>query len=266
MRGWTCGRTSEQPRIQSSERRPKALFPACHPEERSDEVSLPAHTLKDTSLRSESHEVMTRLLFTTRVLKPLGFVAALGPLLWLGWRGWLLAQDPASEALGADPVKTIQVTTGLSVLVLLLLTLAVSPIRKLCHYGELIRVRRMLGLFAFFYSLLHAVTYFVFDQSLDPGLIWADTVKHPRIAVGFVAFLMLIPLALTSTDAMIRRLGKRWGRLHRLVYLATGLGIIHYLMVQKLDLRVGIPYAVIFGALMLWRVGPRWVVTASTPR
>jgi sulfoxide reductase heme-binding subunit YedZ len=208
---------------------------------------------------------MTRLLFTTRILKPLGFLATLGPFVWLGWRGWLLAQNPTSDALGADPVKTIQVTTGLTVLVLLLLTLAVSPIRKLFHYGELIRVRRMLGLFAFFYALLHAVTYFVFDQSLDPRLIWADTVKHPRIAVGFVAFLMLIPLAVTSTDALMRRLGKRWARLHRLIYLATGLGIIHYLMVQKLDLRVGIPYAVVFGVLMLWRALPRGSSTSSSP-
>jgi sulfoxide reductase heme-binding subunit YedZ len=208
---------------------------------------------------------MTRLHFTTRILKPFGFAAALGPFGWLGWRGWLLARNPISNALGADPVKTIQVTTGLTVLVLLLLTLAVSPLRKLFHYSEFIRVRRMLGLFAFFYVLLHAVTYFVFDQSLDPGLIWADTIKHPRIAVGFIAFLMLIPLALTSTDAMVRRLGKRWGRLHRLIYAATGLGIIHYLMVQKLDLSVGIPYAVVFGVLMLWRVVPRGTAKASSP-
>jgi sulfoxide reductase heme-binding subunit YedZ len=206
---------------------------------------------------------MNRLQFTTRILKPLGFVAALGPLAWLCWHGWLLAQNPGGEALGADPVKTIQVTTGLTILVLLLLTLAVSPVRKLFHYGELIRVRRMLGLFAFFYALLHAVTYFVFDQSLDPGLIWADTVKHPRIAVGFIAFLMLIPLAMTSTDAMVRRLGKRWGKLHKLIYAATALGIIHYLMVQKLDLRVGIPYAVVFGVLMLWRMIPRGALVSS---
>lgn len=194
---------------------------------------------------------MTRLTFTSRILKPLGFLAALGPFAWLLWRGF------ATGDLGADPVKTIQVTTGLTILVLLLLTLAVTPVRRLFHYSELIKARRMLGLFAFFYALLHAVTYFVFDQSLDPRLILKDTVEHPRIAVGFVAFLMLIPLALTSTDAMVRRLGKRWAKLHRLIYLATGLGIIHYLMVQKLDLRVGIPYAVAFGLLMLSRVVPR---------
>jgi sulfoxide reductase heme-binding subunit YedZ len=203
---------------------------------------------------------MTRLTFTTRIFKPAGFVAALGPLAWLLWCGFVRGD------LGADPVKTIQVTTGLTILVLLLLTLAVTPIRRLFHYSELIRVRRMLGLFAFFYAVLHAVTYFVFDQSLSPRLIWDDTVEHPRIAVGFVAFLLLIPLALTSTDAMVRRLGKRWGTLHRLIYAATALGIVHYLMVQKLDLRVGIPYALVFGVLMLWRVR-QWSATRGlSPR
>ncbi|MEO8140559.1 MAG: protein-methionine-sulfoxide reductase heme-binding subunit MsrQ [Gemmatimonadota bacterium] len=194
---------------------------------------------------------MTRLYFTTRVLKPIGFIAALGPLAWLLWAGF------GGGDIGADPIKTIQVTTGLSTLVFLLLSLSVTPIRRFFHYGELIRVRRMLGLFAFFYVLLHAVTYFVFDQSLDPGLIWADTIKHPRIAVGFIAFLMLIPLTITSTDAMVRRLGKKWGRLHQLVYAATVLGILHYLMVQKLDLRKGLIYAVIFAGLMLLRIPRR---------
>lgn len=191
---------------------------------------------------------MTRLQFTTRILKPAGFVAALGPLAWLIWAAF------GGGDLGADPIKTIQVTTGLSTLVLLLCSLAVTPIRTYFHYGELIRVRRMLGVFAFFYALLHAVTYFVFDQSLDPSLIWADTVKHPRIAVGFIAFLLLIPLAITSTDGMVRRLGKRWGRLHRVVYVATILSIIHYLMVQKLDLSKGLLYAAVFGVLMLLRL------------
>lgn len=199
--------------------------------------------------------LMTRLFFTARILKPIGFVAALGPFAWLVWHGWLLSRNPASDALGADPVKTIQVTTGLAVLVLLLLTLTVTPIRRYFHYSELIRIRRMLGLFAFFYVLLHAVTYFVFDQSLDPALIWADTVKHPRIAVGFMAFLLLIPLAATSTDAMVRRLGKRWGKLHRLVYLATALGILHYMMVQKLDIREGLVFVGLFALVMLPRLG-----------
>ncbi|MFN8651081.1 MAG: protein-methionine-sulfoxide reductase heme-binding subunit MsrQ [Gemmatimonadales bacterium] len=195
---------------------------------------------------------MTRARFTTRVLKPLAFVAALGPACWL-----VLAALGRFD-IGADPIKTIQVVTGLATLILLLVTLAVTPLRKYAHWGELIRLRRMLGLYAFFYVLLHALTYFVFDQSLDPGLIWADTVKHPRIAVGFVSFLMLIPLAVTSTDGMIRRLGKRWGKLHRLVYPATLLGVLHYLMVQKLDISKGIIYAVAFMILMALRL-PAWI-------
>lgn len=191
---------------------------------------------------------MTRQAFTTRLLKPAAFIAALGPALWLGL-GVL-----GRVNLGADPVKTFQVTTGLTIMVLLLVTLAISPARKVLHWSELIRLRRMLGLFAFGYTLAHALIYFILDQSLDPALIWEDTIKHPRIAVGFVAFLMLIPLALTSTDGMIRRLGKRWGRLHRLAYLATALGILHYLMVQKLDLRDGLVFLAVFVALMLFRI------------
>jgi sulfoxide reductase heme-binding subunit YedZ len=177
-----------------------------------------------------------------------GFVAALFPAAWL-----VLALTGHAD-LGPDPVKKIQIVTGLSTLILLLLTLSVTPIRKYLHWSELIRVRRMLGLFAFFYVCLHAVTYFVFDQSLDPGLIWSDTVKHPRIAVGFAAFVMLIPLALTSTDKSIRKLGKKWTRIHRLIYAATALGVLHYLMVQKLDIRKGLIYLTIFTGLMLFRL------------
>ena len=191
---------------------------------------------------------MTRLQFTTYLLKPAALIATLGPALWLGL-GVLGRTD-----LGADPVKTFQVTTGLTTLVLLLVTLAISPIRKLAHWSELIRLRRMLGVAAFFYALVHALIYFILDQSLDSTLIWEDTIKHPRIAVGFIAFLLLVPLALTSTDGMIRRLGKRWGRLHRLVYLVTTLSIFHYLMVQKLDLREGLVFLAVFVGLMLFRI------------
>jgi sulfoxide reductase heme-binding subunit YedZ len=191
---------------------------------------------------------MTRLHFTTRILKPLGFMACLGPLAWLLWEGVV------SGDLGADPVKTIQVTTGLATLVLLFCTLAVTPLRRLTGWSELIRLRRMLGLFAFFYAALHAAAYFVFDQSLDLRLIWDDTVEHPRIAVGFAAFLLLIPLALTSTDSWVRRLGRRWGRLHRLIYPATALGVLHLLMVQKLAFRVGLGYAAAFAILMAARL------------
>jgi sulfoxide reductase heme-binding subunit YedZ len=191
---------------------------------------------------------VTRLQFTTRILKPIVWAAALGPAIWITLAAFGIGTD-----LGADPVKTLQLTTGLSCIILLLATLASTPARKLTHFSELIRLRRLLGLFAFFYVLLHALIYFVFDQSLDPRLIWDDTIEHPRIAVGFLAFLLLIPLALTSTTASIRRLGKRWTRLHRLIYLATGLGILHYLMVQKLDIRVGLVYVASFALLMIAR-------------
>lgn len=200
---------------------------------------------------------MTRLQFTTRVLKPLGFLASLGPA------AWLLNAAFGTGDLGADPVKTIQVTTGLACLILLLVTLSVTPLRRLVGWSELIRLRRMLGLFVFFYALLHALTYFIFDQSLDPGLIWADTVEHPRIAVGFLAFLCLIPLAITSTDRMIRRLGKRWGRLHRLIYPIAALSVAHFLMVQKLDLREGLVYGGAFVALMLLRLPGRRTAPAA---
>lgn len=194
---------------------------------------------------------MNRLTFTTRVLKPAGFLAAAGPGLSLLWRTF------GSGDLGADPVKTLQIVTGLTTIVLLLVTLSITPLRRLTGWNELIRLRRMTGVWAFVYALAHALIYFIFDQSLDPGLIWSDTVEHPRIAVGFVAFLLLIPLAATSTNAMIRRLGRGWGLLHRLVYPATALGILHFLMVQKLDLRVGIGYVTAFVLLLLLRLRPR---------
>lgn len=191
---------------------------------------------------------MTRIQFTTRVLKPIAWVASLGPAIWMVLAAFNLGTD-----LGADPVKTLQVTTGLACIILLLCTLTITPARKLTHFSELIRLRRLLGLFAFFYALLHALIYFIFDQSLSLKLIVDDTIEHPRIAVGFVAFLLLIPLAVTSTNGWIRRLGKRWTRLHKLIYAATALGIIHYLMVQKLDFRVGLIYVAIFGLLMIAR-------------
>ncbi len=183
-----------------------------------------------------------------RLLKPAVLLASLGPALWLAWGA------AGFGSLGADPVKSLQIVTGLAALVLLLVTLAVTPLRRALSWNWLGPLRRTLGLAAFGYLLLHALIYFILDQSLDPRLIWEDTVQHPRIAVGFVAWLLLIPLALTSTDRAIRRMGKRWGRLHRLIYPATFLGVLHYLMVQKLDLRDGLLFAGVFALLMLARL------------
>ncbi len=193
-----------------------------------------------------------------QALKPLVLLACLGPAAWLVWGA------VGGGSLGADPVKTLQIVTGLATLVLLLITLSVTPLRRLFSWNWLGPLRRMLGLAAFGYVLVHALIYFILDQSLDPGLIWTDTIEHPRIAVGFAAWLLLIPLALTSTDRAIRRLGKRWGRLHRLIYPATVLGILHYLMVQKLDLREGLLFAGAFGILMLARLPVRRAGKAPT--
>jgi sulfoxide reductase heme-binding subunit YedZ len=190
---------------------------------------------------------VTRLQWVTRVVKPALFVAAFLPLLDLVREAF-----PGGD-LGPDPVRHIQHVTGIACLALLLATLTVTPLRRRLHLGELIKVRRMLGLWAFTYALLHLLTYLIFDQSLDPGRILADTVRHPRIYVGFAAFLILLALALTSTDASVRRLGKGWVRLHRWIYLAVVLGVIHFAMVQKLDIRIPLVWGAGFGVLMLLR-------------
>ena len=191
---------------------------------------------------------MTRLQWVTRVLRPALFAAALLPLVNL-LREAFLGGD-----LGPDPVRHIQHVTGIACLTLLLVTLTVTPLRRWLHLGELIKVRRMLGLWAFTYGLLHLLTYLVFDQSLDPARILADTVKHPRIYFGFAAFLILLALALTSTDAAVRRMGKRWVRLHRWIYAAVVLGVIHFAMVQKLDIRTPLVWGAAFFILMLLRI------------
>ena len=178
----------------------------------------------------------------------LGALAPLAAMLWLGVTG----------GLGANPVQEIQFRTGTAALVLLLVTLAITPVRRFTGWNAIIRLRRLVGLFAFFYVALHAVTYFVFDQSLSPGLILQDVRKHPRVGVGFLAFLLLIPLAVTSTDRMIRRLGgSRWARLHQAIYLIGALAVIHYLMIVKRDIRLPLAYAVGFVLLMAVRVAYR---------
>jgi len=187
-------------------------------------------------------------LRSTTLLRFLLALGAAGPALWLLWAAFV-RQD-----LGADPVKTLQIVTGLACLNLLLVALAITPLRRYLKWNFLGQYRRMLGLFAFAYAVVHFLIYVVFDQSLDPRLIWDDTIEHPRIAVGALALVLLTPLAITSTDRMIRKLGKNWGKLHRLVYPATALGVLHYLMVQKLDLREGMLFAGVFGVLLLVRL------------
>lgn len=171
-----------------------------------------------------------------RHAKPLLFVICLLPLARLLYLG-------VSDGLGANPIEFITRSTGTWTLVGLLLTLAITPVRRLTGLNALIRYRRMLGLFAFFYACLHFVTYLWLDQFFDLAGIFKDIYKRPFITVGFAAFLLLLPLAITSTNAMMHRLGKRWQPLHRLVYLIGLLGVVHYLWVVKKDLTQPLVYA-----------------------
>lgn len=186
------------------------------------------------------------------VIKPALFIIALMPLTFLILRA-------ANNDLGANPVETINRYTGDWVLRFLMITLAVTPLRKITGWNGLLRYRRMLGLFAFFYAVLHFLSYAWLDQFFVWDDIVRDVVKRPYITVGFASFLMLIPLAATSTNAMIRRLGaKRWQALHRLVYLIGIGGVIHFLWLVKSDIREPLIYAAILVLLLGFRLWSRW--------
>lgn len=158
--------------------------------------------------------------------------------------------------LGANPVEFVAHSTGTWALIGLLLTLAVTPLRRLTDRSGLVRHRRMLGLFAFFYACLHALTYFWLDQSFDPRAIARDILERPFITAGFTAFVLLVPLAATSTRAAMRRLGRRWQLLHRLIYPAAVLGVLHFLWLVKKDLTEPLVYAGVLGLLLVVRL--RW--------
>jgi len=194
--------------------------------------------------------------------KPLVFLAALVPLALLGWR-------IAHDALGANPVEAINRFTGDWALRFLLITLAITPLRRLTGFNLLVRWRRMLGLFAFFYATLHITSFVWIDQGFDVDEIIKAVIKRPFITVGFLAFVLLIPLALTSTNAMVRRLGgKRWQQLHRLVYVIGGLAVLHFFWMVKSDIREPLLYAAILLLLLGYRLWHRWragVATLATP-
>jgi sulfoxide reductase heme-binding subunit YedZ len=183
------------------------------------------------------------------IYKPLVFAACLVPLAWLtcGAFGWFGA------SLGADPVKELEHECGKTALNLLLLTLAVTPVRELTRQPQLLRLRRMLGLFAFFYVVLHFTIYVVLDLELNFATLGADIAKRPYITIGFGALLLLVPLAVTSTNGMMRRLGRRWQSLHRLVYLIAILGVWHFYWQVKRDVREPLIYAAILAALLGYR-------------
>jgi len=182
-----------------------------------------------------------------RVIKALLWILCLLPLLHLVW-------DGVGDGLGANPVEAITHRTGDWTLRLLLITLGMTPTRRLTGWTWPLRVRRLLGLFAFFYACLHFGTYLVLDQFFCWSAIVEDLAKRPYITVGFTAFVLLIPLAVTSTRGMMRRLGRHWQRLHRLVYLVTTLGVLHYLWLVKADYREPIIYLLCLLVLLGVRV------------
>ena len=176
------------------------------------------------------------------------FLVSSIPFVLLSWG--LLRGD-----LGINPVETLQHTTGDWTLRFLIFTLAITPLRKTFKLPELIRYRRMLGLFAFFYVVLHFLTYLGPDQSFNFSGMWDDVAKRKFVTVGFAAFVLLTPLAATSTAGMIRRLGgKRWQALHRLIYICAILGVIHYYWLVKSDVRKPLFYGALVAILLLWRV------------
>src|ERR671931_1831887 len=213
---------------------------------------------------------------TIRVLKILVFVAALGPVAWLIWAG-------RTGNLSANPLSDITNETGVWTLRFVCITLAITPLRRLTGWNATIRFRRMTGLFAFFYGTLHFLTYVIADRYAGLDLtggyltrsvlhdlmtsVGEDIYKRPFITVGFTAWTTMVPLAVTSTSGWIRRLGgRRWNRLHRLVYLTAMLGVVHYWWLVKADVRRPFAYGVVVAALLalrMWRVRARASTAAA---
>ncbi len=198
-----------------------------------------------------------------RWLKVVLFLGCLVPVARLGWRAY-------TNALGANPIEFITHSTGDWTLILLLTTLTITPLRKLTGLPTLIRFRKMLGLFAFFYATLHFTTYIWLDKFFNFHEMLADVVKRRFITVGFLGLVLLIPLAVTSTAGWIRRLGgKRWQQLHRLIYVSALAGVVHYIWLVKADLRKPLQYAAVLALLLGYRIvvwlkgASRKVVTAA---
>lgn len=183
---------------------------------------------------------------TMVAMKTAVWIAALSPFALLVW-------DGLSGGLGAEPIEEVTHRTGLTALILLLCSLAVTPLRRVTGWNRAVKFRRLLGLFAFFYACLHFLTY-LFDQEFLPEYIVEDVVEHPYVTAGFTAFLLLIPLALTSTQGMIRRLGRRWQKLHRLVYVAAALAVLHFVWLVKKDVTEPLIYAGVLTLLLAFRL------------
>lgn len=175
------------------------------------------------------------------------WMLGLSPIFWMGFRF-------ATDSLGANPIEAVLFWAGRSTLILLLAGLAITPLRRLTGWNQIIKVRRLVGLFAFSYASLHLLIYLGLDQGFAWSFIVEDVVERPFITVGAAAFLLLVPLAVTSTKGWIRRLGKRWQRLHRLVYLAAALGVVHFYWGVKADRFWPLVAATVLAALLAARV------------
>jgi sulfoxide reductase heme-binding subunit YedZ len=195
-------------------------------------------------------------VLSNRWTKVVLFVSCLVPVAWLGWRAY-------QQQLTANPIEFITHYTGDWTIRFLLITLGVTPLRKLFNQPQLARFRRMLGLFAFFYGCLHLMTWLWLDKFFDLSEMWKDVVKRRFITAGMTAFLLMLPLAITSTAGWVRRLGfVRWQRLHRLIYFSALAGVIHYYWLVKSDVRLPLMYGAIWAALISYRL----VVWLRAPR
>src|SRR6266404_3783949 len=191
----------------------------------------------------------------TRFAKLVLLVNGLVPLTLLLW-------DVYRKQVGANPLEFVTRTTGMLTLVFLFISLAVTPLRRITGLNWLTRFRRMLGLFAFFYGSLHLLTYVAFDRFFHLNTIPGDVVKRPFIAIGMTAFFLMLPLAITSTDKMVKRLaGKRWSRLHKLVSLAAVLGVMQYYMLVKSDVRPPLTFAFVLALLLGFRLLAKYYAT-----
>ena len=192
-----------------------------------------------------------------RVVKPLLWLVGLGPITYLVYQAFF-------GDLTADPVKYITHFTGRVIVVILVLTLAVTPLRRITGFNQLVKVRRLVGLFAFFYAVAHLGIYLVFDRGFVFTELAEDIIKRPYITVGFTAWLILLSLAVTSPQRVLRWMGgKRWAALHRLIYLAAVLAVVHFAWSQKKDLRPILPFALAVGTVLAARA---WVALSDRGR
>ena len=190
---------------------------------------------------------MTEAQLIRRVLKPVLWVAGLSPLAWQIW-AFLTGH------LEAEPVKGMEHFTGKTAIIILLVTLAVTPIRRISRWNAIIKVRRLIGLFSFFYALIHFLIFLTFDLEWNFGQLAHEVVERPWITVGFTALVFLAILAITSPQVMVRKLGKKWTTLHRLIYFAAGLAMLHFIWSQKKDISEPLVYVAILAVLLLIRL------------